>query len=258
MAGNSQNQKEYEILCIPCLEVYLGGCSDHPQGCKRCTYCTEDGCDFNTCPEREDDECLISEFEKAREQDKSFPCEQDVALAYERMDQMHQRLRILSGVKGLKGLEFLKKAKEILSDPQENPNPVRVKNDEIVSDDKNVSDEKNVSLCLDCTDFISCNKYYKCSEHSHLLNRCLSCRDEGHIYQNCDQWLHAKEIIASHGFYEPADIVWAECLIIHTLTRTYIIHSLKTKSQEDRRRTNFDIRNDAVRDAETDFNQGRY
>jgi len=250
--SNNKTVKKYEFLCFSCLTISTNVCFKHPHGCKYCTYCTEDGCDFNTCPERKYDEDLISKFEKAREQDKSFPCEQDVALAYESIDRMNKRLGILSAVKGLNGLKFLNKAKEILSDSHENPNPVRIKNNEIVSY------ENNFSLCLDCTDFISCHKYHKCSKHSHLINKCLSCRAEGHIYQNCREWIHAKEIIASCDSYEPDHVDWAKYLIIDTLTRTYIIHSLKTKSQEERRRTNIQIRDDAVYDANTDFDNGRY
>lgn len=249
--------KIYEILCIPCLQICPGGCSEHLNGCKRCTYCTEEGCDFNTCPDREDDERLIFEFEEARKIDKSFPCEQIVALAYERMDQMHQRLRILTAVKGLKGLQFLEKAKEILSNPEENPNPVRL--DRVGQDSKEVKKyERDVTLCLDCNDFISCDTYYKCSKHSHLINRCLACRCEGHIYQNCYEWLDAKYVIQSTDNFEENSINASKNLIIDTLVRANIIFFLKTKSQEERWRTNVEIRDDAVYYANLDFNNGSY
>ena len=249
----NKKAKEYEILCIPCLQIYNGGCSEHPYGCKHCTYCTEEGCDFNICPDRKDDEDLIFEFEEARKKDKSFPCEQIVALAYERINNMHQRLRILSEVSGLKGLQFLKKAKEILS----NPDPIRCYPIDNLDTDSTKT-EKDVSLCLDCIDFISCNNYYKCSEHSHMKNRCLTCRQEGHIYQTCSEWLRAKDTVSLFNSNDKDDIQAAEYIIIDTLTRSYIIHSLKTKSSKDDHRTNLTIRDDAVYDANTAFKNGRY
>jgi len=248
--------KVYEILCLPCLKIYGGGCTDHTQCDKYCNYCTQSGCDFKICPERIDDEELIFEFEESRKTDPEFPCPQSVALAYESMNDMYKRGRILSEVKGLKGLQFLEKVKDILEDPDRPsysvPTVRRPKTEERSSD---------ISICLDCPDYISRNGNYWCNVHKDMKNKCLTCRNHGHIYYDCAMWISARDTLFSA--YDKENMQNdAKKIVINTLTRLHIVQTLKMKGCQHSKNnvscSNTQIIEKSVDNALSDFETGLY
>jgi hypothetical protein len=254
--------KVYEILCLPCLKIYGGGCSEHPQCDKYCNYCTESGCDFNICSERLEDEELIFQFEESRKTDPEFPCPQVVALAYEKINDMYQRGRILSEVKGLKGLQFLEKVKNVLENPiRESYSVPTIAHSNTASStnySKKNEHKSDISICLDCPGYVSRKGNYWCDIHKEMKNRCLTCRNHGHIYYDCAMWISARDTLSSSN----EDKEDAKKIIIHSLTRLYIVQTLKMKgcqhAKNDMSYSNMKIIENAIDNAFLTFESGRY
>ena len=256
-----KNDKVYQIFCLPCLKIYDGGCIDHPQCDKYCNYCGERGCDFNICAERLEDEEQIFQFEESRKTDPEFPCPQVVALAYEKMDDMHQRCNILHEVKGLKGLQFLEKVKDILANPTYPSYYVStaVRRPDIIptADESKINECKDISICLDCPNYVSRNGHQWCDIHKDMKNKCLTCRNSGHPYYDCALWISAKDTLFSS---DPKDD--AKKTIVNTLTRLYIVQTLKMKGthrcENDESCSNMQIIKNSKDYAESDFETGHY
>ena len=240
-------------FCSPCLQINKGECAEHPRGYKYCNYCTEPGCDSNTCPLRMEDEDLISEYYENTQKFCIEGVPQEIALAFERADDFYRRYLISKETFGLKGLAFLEKVQSILDSPLPDPLPLKPM----------YRPKAQISICLDCQDFRSSNGCYQCELHRNFKNVCLTCRNDGHPYQDCVKWKLAKNIFTSSKKHSDEVEEPARNTIVDTLIRLHIVKSLQMKGRNEGdeyelSRSNEQIIDDSIRDAFFDFQNNNF